>query len=577
MFAVDGFSNKVAFHCLSRHSISPSYYDSPRSTLIMLAVPKNNDDDRQAQVQYIKELFGMIFTIFLVGIVWTFLLLSCRADCFEKKTKNHDDDNARNDQENNDRNDDDDDNLSNMAVNGAMATTTTTPKEKSNCYRTSPKCRRMMIIRILFIFFGLLLVVSSALFHTKTYSPIVNATDSITYHLLVDVRFVMSKIEKVLKVVHQTLEAVQEIQNDLEMINVPLPPPEGLLLCPDLSAEELANELEVDPQEFVLFLDRSVEGFEDVAGDVMVQLQDSTTEINDIIWNVESVIQLSQDQLWVLPLLTLSATILTTVTLLAVVWAMIQEQRPVSFYYAMSQIRFEQFLGWIILPIFALLTLSLWVVGSAFWLGAIAMSDICLPSPAVTIDYILQESRRGAGIDMDSTSIVGQSISTYMSVRSCAMCCRLSVLVSTAGDRHALDLIILLATGCDNGNPAEMILTIEEALRNYVDLFTERLEKAMLDSFERLESMCGPDNKLDVLFSGMGRLQYHLTNVYNAIAESRKVMECNHIHGLYTEIAEDAICTELGSAIADGLALMTIIAVSGMILITLRIAWRCNL
>eukprot|EP00980_Cylindrotheca_fusiformis_P000295 scaffold67_cov80-Cylindrotheca_fusiformis.AAC.2 len=39
-----------------------------------------------------------------------------------------------------------------------------------------------------------------------------------------------------------------------KMITVPLPPPDGLLFCPDLSANELANELEVDPQQIVLFL-----------------------------------------------------------------------------------------------------------------------------------------------------------------------------------------------------------------------------------------------------------------------------------------------------------------------------------
>eukprot|EP00980_Cylindrotheca_fusiformis_P018355 scaffold6003_cov92-Cylindrotheca_fusiformis.AAC.1 len=42
-----------------------------------------------------------------------------------------------------------------------------------------------------------------------------------------------------------------------------------------------------------------------------------------------------------------------------------------------------------------------------------------IPSPAVAIDSILQESHRGAGIDMDSTSIVGHFISTHITLPPC--------------------------------------------------------------------------------------------------------------------------------------------------------------
>eukprot|EP00980_Cylindrotheca_fusiformis_P017810 scaffold5629_cov58-Cylindrotheca_fusiformis.AAC.1 len=61
------------------------------------------------------------------------------------------------------------------------------------------------------------------------------------------------------------------------MITVPLPPPpDRLLSCPDLSADKLANELEVDPQQIVLFLDRSVDGFQDVSGECLTMLLDSS-------------------------------------------------------------------------------------------------------------------------------------------------------------------------------------------------------------------------------------------------------------------------------------------------------------
>lgn len=122
-------------------------------------------------------------------------------------------------------------------------------------------------------------------------------------------------------------------------------------------------------------------------------------------------------------------------------------------------------------------------------------------------------------------------------------------------------------------DPIEMLRVIEEILYSNVDIIGDRLQEA-LASFDRLELLCGPDNKIDIFFSGMGRLYYHLTNVYNILVESRTVLECPNIHELYKEIVHDTVCSEFGMAIADGVVLMFLISISGMILITLRGAWH---
>jgi hypothetical protein len=123
-------------------------------------------------------------------------------------------------------------------------------------------------------------------------------------------------------------------------------------------------------------------------------------------------------------------------------------------------------------------------------------------------------------------------------------------------------------------DPIEMLHPIEEILYSTVDIIGDRLQEGLIAGFDRLELLCGPDNKIDIFFSGMGSLHYHLTNVYNILVESRTVLECPNIHELYKEIVHDDVCSEFGTAIADGVVLMSLISISGMILITLRGAWH---
>eukprot|EP00980_Cylindrotheca_fusiformis_P024634 scaffold12182_cov119-Cylindrotheca_fusiformis.AAC.2 len=114
-----------------------------------------------------------------------------------------------------------------------------------------------------------------------------------------------------------------------------------------------------------------------------------------------------------------------------------------------------------------MLTYSWWVVGSASWLGAVVLSRLYVYtiSPAVAIDSILQESHRGAGIDMDSTSIVGHFISTDTSVGSCFYLLSFVCvghgcwILSNVG---LILILFLLLWGCDSRNPADMKLPLKK-------------------------------------------------------------------------------------------------------------------
>lgn len=377
-----------------------------------------SDEDRQAQAQYIKELCGMISIISLTWIVWSFLLLSCHADCASGKGKDYFDDHSdtSNEEDNDDSSQFETDSINNetIATNAAVLTNSNSSTVDENfsyrCFSIFSCCcsnqlanrrRRRYIIRAFFALFGLLSAISGALILPKTYSPIINAAETTSHHLE-DVQLILSKIQRLLKVVDQTADATLQINAELKDV---LPG-----LCPGLPQSEFVWELGVDPVEIGLVLERGYQDFYTSAGDTIAQVHESTTDIDALIRNVEFGIQSVQDEMWILPLLTIGMTILTCVCLLAVFWAILQERFPSTCYHALSQDRFEQVLAYFILPLFAFLITVIWILLSALAIGAVVVSDICLPSPNSSIHSII--SSRG----MDMESFLGQSISSYVSV-----------------------------------------------------------------------------------------------------------------------------------------------------------------
>jgi hypothetical protein len=367
-------------------------------------------NDRQAQAKYIKELVGMISLLLLAWILWSFLLLSCRANCVSGKGFCFDDSETQSlltsDEEDDDAASTFDEHS--IVTNAAVLTTcdkSETGNDAAVDRNGSNRSLRIMafrrrFIRIAFLLFGILSAICGALVFSKTYSPVINAAETTSHHLE-DVQFIVATIARTMKVIHQTADAAQQIHNDLDAVL------DGL--CPGMPPDDLAQELGVDPRDVVLLLERGYAEFTESSGSAMAKVDDSTTRIDALLRDVEAGIQEVQDRMWILPLLVLCTTILTVVSLLAVFWVMIQESFP-STHNASSQISFEHIMAWAILPLFVFLTFALWILASAFSIGAVVVTDICLPSPDASIHSILLSQ----GMDMES--FLGKSISSYTSV-----------------------------------------------------------------------------------------------------------------------------------------------------------------
>ena len=101
-----------------------------------------------------------------------------------------------------------------------------------------------------------------------------------------------------------------------------------------------------------------------------------------------------------------------------------------------------------------------------------------------------------------------------------------------------------------------------------------RLDEAESVGYAFMRDICGPENSVDKFFGGIGVLEVKLFTVQVSLANTGDAMQCPKINTLYSSIIQDSVCTEMASGNANGFVLLLLVAISNMVLISLRASWR---
>jgi hypothetical protein len=128
--------------------------------------------------------------------------------------------------------------------------------------------------------------------------------------------------------------------------------------------------------------------------------------------------------------------------------------------------------------------------------------------------------------------------------------------------------------GCRGEDPVAEIEALEAILKENVDEMHYRLEQADAVGYNFLRDQCGPGNNVDRFFVGLRILAGQLYSVQVSLANAGNTLQCPKIHKLYSSVIQDSVCTEMASANANGFVLVLLVAISNMILISLRASWR---
>lgn len=381
-------------------------------------------DDEREQAKYIKSLIGLVGSILLTWALWSALIFfwkrksnGCasgqgfRVEVDEFTAANSF--SYGNDAHENERTFDDD--MTDAKVDtfdeSSIVTDETASFDGSKMcrqYHRSCLCsndsknvkQRKFCTRIFYFFFGILSLLCSFMVLNKMYYPIINAAEN-TSRVLEKVEYIIARAGWTIKVGRQTALTADEIRSDFALSQDQL--------CPMIPQEHFAHELGVDPTSIILFLDRDFPFFMRSAEGVISSFETTSLQIEMVLDRMEFGIQTVQDQLWILSLLFFLVMALTAVSLFSVLWAACQERFP-STYEEQDQTRMEQVMAWGILPFFFMATFLVWVLVAATSLSTTVITDVCLPSPDVTIQAFLQSQ------GVDTNSVFGISAASYLDV-----------------------------------------------------------------------------------------------------------------------------------------------------------------
>ncbi|KAL3934264.1 MAG: hypothetical protein SGBAC_009977 [Bacillariaceae sp.] len=501
-------------------------------------------DDHEAQAQYIKELLGVATILFSIWLFWSCFLLMCRGtNCISEEwccplptllssaaTTVSSVNDAFSDEDNKEK-DDDESGASEESSSDSQMDKNDDEPPTSCCH----SCFKIinnhwhLILRTVFAIACMTSICSSVLVFGLTTFPTVSVFET-TDHLMEETQLIVTTTQRAIKLSQEVSTAAIQIETKMKS--------ELIGLCPGLPHFYLVHELGVDPYDFVLFLDRTNEEFSTLVQDSATRALDATVTAEMRLQDARDAIQLGQDWIWILSLLMLCLATLTLTFLLSMFWAIFQEQFD-KWYYSGQQQQWENMMSWCIVPVFATITAVIWAAAISLSIGAIVITDVCLPTPDESVLFVLR--------NMDNPLMKNPRI---------------------------LDMASFYMTGCHDNDPLHILNAIEGSLNGVLGMIDSHLEDILTDGFGDLEMACGRDNKLDSFFASISQLSYYLHNAYEGVQETHEALDCANVSGLYHELFHGALCTEFASAASFGFVLVLTVATASLQILTFRAA--CN-
>jgi hypothetical protein len=115
---------------------------------------------------------------------------------------------------------------------------------------------------------------------------------------------------------------------------------------------------------------------------------------------------------------------------------------------------------------------------------------------------------------------------------------------------------------------------LEAIIKETVDEMRFRLEQADAVGYDTMRDRCGTGNNVDRFFAGVRILEEQLYSVQVSLATAGDTLQCPKLHKLYSSVIQESVCTDMASANANGFILVLLVAISNMILVSLRASWR---
>jgi hypothetical protein len=400
--------------------------------------------------------------------------------------------------------------------------------------------------RCVYGFFALVSLVCSALLMTQMYYPLEASADT-TAAVVQDTQVVVQEVDDVLISLRETATVVQSIY-DTTPLNYPQ-------LCPDVSAETFNALFGFDPQSVIDTIKDEYASQINAAIALLNDAQAISDTVASMLGDMDTSLSNTKDNLWVIPLL-IFFSMLVTFALGGLMCAVAYKEHkndnddiPTT----ESPPALENIFGWTFLPLQIIVVLVSWGLVIACCFGTLVTTDSCMPT------ILLSDG---------SSAVIGTPEDTVVAV--------LSTYTPESVDDATVQRLETYIEGCQGEDPLAELESLRALLAESLAYVDSNFDIAQTIGIDNLEAACGEGNSVRVFFENIDLLQNQFGRINGTLTATETALACPRLNQLYVRATHVALCTEFASANAGGFVLFLVVSFSGLILISLRAAWRSS-
>ncbi|KAG7375000.1 hypothetical protein IV203_014095 [Nitzschia inconspicua] len=417
---------------------------------------------------------------------------------------------------------------------------------RQTCCSGNPKqvAARKFRTRFFYGLFALISLICCALLMTQMYYPLEDSATT-TAQVVQDSQQVVSEIDAILTVLRDTATVVQSIYDST--------PLNYQRLCPNFSVDNFATAFGFDPQSVIDTIATEYSSHINGAVDLINDAQAISDTVDRILSDVDTSLQSTEDYLWIVPLL-ICFSMLVTFALVGLMCAVAYKEYTTHGGNSTEKApRIENLFGWTFLPLQIIVVIVAWGLVIAFCFGTSVTTDTCIPTIATT---------------PTDPAIVGTPEQTVLAV--------LSTYTADSVDDSIVQRLEAYIDGCRGEDPLAEVNTLKALLDESLAFVDSRITLISSIGVENMEAVCGDGNQIRLFFDNIQLLQGQFEQVDGILTDVQTALACPRLNALYIRAMHQALCSEFATANAAGFVLFLIVSVCGMVLISLRAAWRSS-
>jgi hypothetical protein len=419
--------------------------------------------------------------------------------------------------------------------------------------------RRKFQTRAVFALFAMISIMCCILLITNMYKPLESAALT-TGEVVQESAQIVDDLTDVLRVLDEATVATRDVVQSTTL--------EYKTLCPGITIESFEAQFGFNPQAMINTISTEYRTYVPSIIDALRTAKESGDSVSSMLMDINEAINSVNEYLWIIPLI-ICITMLIIFSQLALMLAVVyREQKFKDIQTTVPKV--ESCYAWTVLPLQTIVVVLSWLLVIGFCFGIVVTTDTCIPSFSSTETG----ANRGRGTPDDVVlAIVGQ----YMPQRDAGGAEALEVVETLAKQRIATYI-----TGCTNRDgrmvledPLAEVIVLQTLLQDSIDEVDAQLSFAKdVLGLDFIENECGPGNLVRSFFQDLTVLNLKFVNLGFAIKTGYNALSCPRINSLYVDAVHGALCTDFATANANGMILFFMVSFSGMVLITLRAAWR---